>query len=496
MKRFGYLSGLASFLLVVSCSQKIARGTKVKSYNPDSQSSAEGNALLDPGTGLPPQAPIGDNVLSIDGKTAEQIVYATMKDVGFAMIGKSKVRPDLTPADPLKSMSPQFLNSHTAQDLQSLMKRAVEASTHKQPTKEDLSLPYSFEGCEAAGNFGVFTIKPELSAGVEAAQDCGKLVTAPVFGKAVKFEFYITGSPGAMHQWIYVTTDISQRAAAFVSRRPLPKNVMVFMKPDLLASEFSAQIFPTWKNFGSRTAEVGKEMLGFSGGLYGDPKDLADVTWKWNDAQIKGKQLQVLGATAVVGLAVFVGAKVGIVAHASKLLQRTMSNPQSMWESFMIGKLIWDISSALIHSANSPGAIPNSEPLLETVDEGAAKDRLKQSLAVLAWASSGIDIGDMGPQADLLVRSAYRVVYEHKVLAAIISKIPRPRVTQMTASEYLSFKQISYSLMQSAWTQIDVEIAKTLGRSLPSRQRIDQLMSVKAVEIANAFQATRSAGSR
>ncbi len=258
---------------------------------------------------------------SPDSLALTEGLTAFADDIGPGWIGKVKIRPDVDGNDERKSALPAFVSAAQADALQKSMVAAVEnhaAHLKQNPTEgpdaasaidNGDSTKLIFDRCDRGATALTMSKDPN---------DCAYLVTQPKKGQVVQFEFYLQGPPGNMHQYIYVTTDISQRPAVFYVAQKLANTVNVTYRPDSWQDALLTTVLPSDSEFTpDQSNYVNDKLIGKLWGILDTgmaPMDLREFTLKWEKQQLqKATILAGVSATEIALTLVSAGSATGIM---------------------------------------------------------------------------------------------------------------------------------------------------------------------------------------
>ena len=245
---------------------------------------------------------------SYNNQTEEALTQMLVDELGHprgavAVVGKNTVRLWHTDdTDPRKTDFAPFLTAGSVSAIQKQMIAAVRASATND-IESIAHLPYTFLGCGSSWVLGQLG-RPDLEPGPAAAKECGFLVDNVPEGRLRQFEFVIGKSN---QQFIYVTTNVLQRAAVFVVNQPLRERVLLWARPDswgdtleLAAVTTKSELDEHVTSDHDQAAEMKRALR-----LFGTPTSLSDASIRWYDKQrnIEAKK-PVFGATlAAIGAA-------------------------------------------------------------------------------------------------------------------------------------------------------------------------------------------------
>ena len=299
------LTSAALLFVAIGCVNSTKKESKARSAeNMDSFRASETALFYSP-----------DSLALTEGLTA----FA--ENIGPGWIGKVKIRPDVDGNDERKSQLPAFVSAAQAHAIQQAMAAAVEnhaAHLNQNPTEgpdaasaidNGDSTKLIFDRCDKGSTTLNMSKNPN---------DCAYLVTQPKKGQVVQFEFYLQGPPGNMHQYIYVTTDISQRPAVFYVAQKLANTVNVTYRPDSWQDVLLTTVLPSDTEFTSDQSQyVNEKLIGTLWGIVDTgpaPKDLREFTLKWERQQYqKATILAAVSATQVALTLVSAGSATGIM---------------------------------------------------------------------------------------------------------------------------------------------------------------------------------------
>lgn len=345
----------------------------------------------------------------------------------LARIGKVTVRLwHSQPDHPEKSEAPLFLPPRAVTQLQQDLVNAVHAAGN--PSRAN-TLPYRFAGCESTGMLRLFR-KPDLEAGPEAAQACGVLVNRPEEGKLRQFEF-ITSADN--RQFIYVTTDIFQRAAVFEATRPLKDRVFVLARPDSWKAEIELLGVNTVPEFRSDNSShyMQSQELKRALNLWNAPSSLFDASRRWYEKQVNIEARKpVVGATlsaalTVVGVSEFMAGMTALhTASSGSIVIGSIPGISSTVATQTVNTLatvggIWKMVAGFFLATSSAAEVAQVQRLINLEGNPQRRTNLQFAYTMFNRASGLVAFADMIVANPVLFKLLTRNYIKGKIVSTL-----------------------------------------------------------------------------